>query len=253
MATFVNSVAESDDFQSYVNRFNKKDGIVRDMALYSVYLKPFTTYERLYILSLVIHLNMILYPYKFLYEIPWVFAKSMKGIENNYPHTQRDMIVLPYDFMNRKRKNLIKTIIHEKVHIYQTYNMIPTMSLYLDYWGLSVHSYTKNDDQRSNPDINNINFVYFDPTKNSNVHMYMKYKEHAKSLSDSFLIKETIDRPVQTLNTSSIYHSLIRNNSYQTEHPNELMACLIADIIIHKKKHEPTEKWMKTHLKSLNR
>jgi hypothetical protein len=252
MPTFVNSLKDSEDIESYIKTFNKKDREVRDLTLYSEYVQPFTLYEKWYLKILVIYMNSILYPFKFLYDIPWVFAKSIRGIENDYPHTHKDMIILPYDFLKRSRFSLVNTIIHEKVHIFQRYNMISTITLYLDYWGLALESYEKMKDQRANPDINNINFSYFDPMINDRVITYNRYTNNAVSLKDSVVIQNKMEASSEK--KSLIYFGLIQNDYYQTEHPNEVMACLIADMIMNKKKHKPTEKWIKNlYLKSNNR
>uniref|UniRef100_A0A6C0CWD4 Uncharacterized protein n=1 Tax=viral metagenome TaxID=1070528 RepID=A0A6C0CWD4_9ZZZZ len=252
MPTFVNSLKDSEDIESYIKTFNKKDREVRDLTLYSEYVQPFTLYEKWYLKILVIYMNSILYPFKFLYDIPWVFAKSIRGIENDYPHTHKDMIILPYDFLKRSRFSLVNTIIHEKVHIFQRYNMISTITLYLDYWGLVLESYEKMKDQRANPDINNINFSYFDPMINDRVITYNRYTNNAVSLKDSVVIQNKLEASSEK--KSLVYFGLIQNDHYQTEHPNEVMACLIADKIMNKKKHKPTEKWIKNlYLKSNNR
>jgi uncharacterized protein YfkK (UPF0435 family) len=122
----------------------------------------------------------------------------------------------------------------------------------LDYWGLVLESYEKMKDQRANPDINNINFSYFDPMINDRVITYNRYTNNAVSLKDSVVIQNKLEASSEK--KSLVYFGLIQNDHYQTEHPNEVMACLIADMIMNKKKHKPTEKWIKNlYLKSNNR
>ena len=243
MHTFMNSLKDSSEIRSYIRTFNETDVGVRQSNVYEEYAEPFTMYEKIYLRSLLIQINFIIYSYNFLYSIPWVFAKSKKGVENNFAHTQKNIIVLPYNFMTNSRKSLIKTIIHEKVHIYQKYNMISTVSLFMNYWGLLLYDYKKHENQRANPDINHMNFTYYDPLVNSYVTLHTQYTNNAKSLYDSVLTKRQVKH--SSNEKSLIYYSLLQNNSYQKEHPNELMACLIADMIVDHKKHTPTENWMK--------
>jgi hypothetical protein len=51
-------------------------------------------------------------------NIPWVLAKINENYENGFPHTRLGIIFLgKLDSMIKT--NLIQTLIHEKVHVYQ--------------------------------------------------------------------------------------------------------------------------------------
>ena len=50
---------------------------------------------------------------------PWKFARFRKTLENGYPHTRGDVIFLPDDNLDRPDIKIIRTLVHEKIHIYQ--------------------------------------------------------------------------------------------------------------------------------------
>ena len=140
----------------------------------------------------------------------------------------------------------MKTIPHEKIHIFQRYNPILTLKLYIDYWKLSIYDYSSDERQRSNPDINKYRFTYFNPESNGMIYNLQVYEVGAKKISDSRLIAEYANQNVT--NFSTIYYDLLRKNpSYQKEHPNEVMACLLADMILFNKLHIPTKSFLFKH------
>ena len=230
---------------AYMNNFNELDKQIRGNSV-KKYLQPFDMYEKLYLMMITLLLNIFTFPYKSIHNIPWKFAKAMKNIENNFPHTHKDVIILPYDFFQKKVLYTIRTILHEKVHIYQRYNPIPTIRLYIEYWGLKVYDYSFHKKQRSNPDTNHMLFCFYNPKKNTMQANLQIYKPNPKTLSDSKLI--TLDINEVKPNKSTVYYDILYSNpSYQKEHPNEIMACLLTDMIIHKKKHSETTSFLFKH------
>jgi hypothetical protein len=243
MISFVNRSDKNDYIINYIDRFNVSDKKVRNLELYKQYFQDFTMFEKMYLMRLVLILNIIIYPFKNFYKIPWKFAKSRKGIEDNYPHTHKNIIILPYNFYTTDIRRLIHTIVHEKIHIYQRYNPIMTLTLYTKYWGLHILEFSQFENERANPDINRIKFYYYDPMLDKMVFNYQKYTDNPISLRNSVIQIEPLEINVKH-KRNRIYHHLISNNSYQSEHPNEVMACLLADIIVNKKKHKSTETWI---------
>ena len=255
MYTLLNDLSRNRFVLKYLTDFERQDILTRDMDKYEHYCQPFSVYERMYIASLVASANFLLASrkYSFLYKIEWVFAKSREGIENNYPHTHDNIIVLPFDFAKKSFQNLLKTIVHEKVHIYQRYFTIPTNILFFDYWGLTMHSYEKKDGQRSNPDINKTHYMYYDSVNKTHKISFMKYLPSATSITHAKIVDEDVVRRKDSHSNEkdttysnekdTTYFTLLKSNSYQNEHPNEVMACLLTDMIMTRKKHRPTEEW----------
>lgn len=240
MISFVETFKNEEYVSHFINNFNDIDKQSRHLEKYTNYVQKFTLLEKIYLVRIVFLLNFILYPYKKFYNIKWKFAKSTNGIENNYPHTHKDIIVLPYNFINKR--NMIKTILHEKIHIFQRYNPIDTLRLYMDFWDLSIIDYGLKRDQRSNPDINPFHFSYYDPVLDKMIINYIKYNKNARSIKD---VSITNIESKDILNKSIVYHDILGYDHIQTEHPNEVMACLLADIILNDGKNIATQKWLK--------
>jgi len=60
-------------------------------------------------------------------NIKWIFAKTIVNdkiikYENGFPHTRKNIIFLSNTFFNYDEDEMIKILIHEKIHIYQRYN-----------------------------------------------------------------------------------------------------------------------------------
>ena len=93
----------------------------------------------------------------------WNLSKTVgRDYEGGYPHTREDVIFVPNEILNFPMKELIRTMIHEKVHVYER--------LYHDdftQWAKfnGYKPYKKFNDyelRRSNPDLDGI--VYLDNT-----------------------------------------------------------------------------------------
>ena len=244
MISFVDFIDKNETFvKHYVYKMSHIDKQVRNGS-YPNYVQPFTIVEKMYLCIISFFLNIVLLKYRPFYRIDWKFAKTIRNIENDFPHTHHDIIFLPWDFYELKSTNLIKTIIHEKIHIYQRFNPIPTLQLYIHYWELKLHSMEVEDQERCNPDINLIKFAYYNPVLDKMVYNYQKYDNNPKSLSNSFV--EHIILSDQIVNNTQIYYDIIQSNKYQSEHPNEVMACLLTNIIVNNVTHAPTERWFKS-------
>ena len=64
-------------------------------------------------------------------------------------------------------------------------------------------------DQRANPDINKINFSYFDQMMNDRVVTYNRYTNNAVSLKDSVVVQQKME--VSSEKKSLVYFGLIQN------------------------------------------
>jgi|LakMenE01Jun11ns_1017448.scaffolds.fasta_scaffold9819223_2 hypothetical protein len=52
----------------------------------------------------------------------WIFALMSNEYEDGYPHTRANIIFISPSIINYDNTELIKTLIHESIHIYQRYN-----------------------------------------------------------------------------------------------------------------------------------
>ena len=52
----------------------------------------------------------------------WIFALMSSEYEDGYPHTRSNIIFISPSIINYDNTELIKTLIHESIHIYQRYN-----------------------------------------------------------------------------------------------------------------------------------
>lgn len=165
--------------------------------------------------------------YERLLGIPWKFWVTHDGIENGYPHTHADTIVLPDSFLNsmkngttdRDPQAIRETLLHEKLHVYQRLYPIETHRLIIDQWGFepigttimtsSLPSTLKQNHVRQNPDTNEIVYAY------RGTPLQAAYETHAHSLEDI-----------------RYQHTMDEIPSAQRDHPFEVMACVLAPLIL---------------------
>jgi hypothetical protein len=103
-------------------------------------------------------LKKIKYPgfnYNKIKNIPWIIGCSKtNNYEFGYPHTRNNIIILNYE--NIYDKYLYKTLIHERIHIYQ--KIFPNdIKLFLNYFNFKKLKKKTNLD-RANPDTDD--FLY---------------------------------------------------------------------------------------------
>jgi hypothetical protein len=114
----------------------------------------------------------------YLIHQPWFDGSKLKNIrwkigcinsdkyENGLPHTIQNIIVLNVNILDNNINHLAKTLLHEKMHIYQKI-YISDIEKYLEYYGFTK-SCKRNKIKllRANPDVNE--WVYKD-YKNKNL------------------------------------------------------------------------------------
>jgi hypothetical protein len=176
-------------FKPYFNNFNQNDFKVRNckdiqdcMNLYCNNIKSFTYNEKAIIINYVnkVRKHPFLKPYN------WKFIR-VKDIENSYPHTQKDCIVISDTFMEEIiHYNGSSTLIHEQIHVIQRLDskkMNQHLKKELYFFPIKnlkgVEQYLSNS--RSNPDedLNNL-WVY----KNKMLPICL-YKSNPHQLSDA--------------------------------------------------------------------
>ena len=133
------------------------------------------------------------------YNIEWKFGCVDRYYENGFPHTVNGVIILSKLLLNNYTdKQLIGTLIHEKIHLYQK-KYKDDITEYLDHNKIVYYKKREeNDNIRVNPDTDNL--IY----KNNNENFYYgaKFKDSPNNLNDVF------------------YY----NNNSKYEHPYEQMA-----------------------------
>ena len=173
----------------------------------------------------------------------WNFIK-FNNIENNFPHTHLDCIFLSdnmikdityhYDKKSSlyKMNNLINTIIHEKVHVFQRQNEVFFQELY-NLWNFkkakidNLEKYLKY--LRNNPD--SVKSFYVFSYKGQHIWFDALFNKDAKDLSDTeyigvYLEKNNIgfkatDR-FNKLKNIEIFNDYFGNIKYNYYHPNEI-------------------------------
>ena len=122
-------------------------------------------------------LNNINYDYfdgkecnKLLWKIGFV---KNKLYENGLPHTRGDIIILNIEGVKYNTlKNLINTLIHEKVHIYQK-KFPEKMNNYISFYNFKkIKKRDEYDNIRANPDLDN--YIYQDSDNNTYKAQYNK-------------------------------------------------------------------------------
>lgn len=212
-------------FKPYFNKFNKIDLKVRNctnsnqcMNSYSKYVKKFTKKEKKIITRYInkVKNHPILKPYN------WKFIRVNDQIENGFPHTQKDCIIITDYFMNEIIKNNgSHTLIHEQIHVIQrlapkkmhqhikevlNFNMVDNIK------GLEQYK----SKTRSNPDEHLSKFWIY---KNKILPICL-YSNNATQLGDAsyfgFKIKnnEIISEPIPLHNFKEYEHKKLGKNNY---------------------------------------
>lgn len=231
------------DNAQYFNRMNQVDLIARDIGnvnsykkLYKDGLKQFSDNEKEKLSSITEQINEILKKQntksKLLYSIPWKIAKIDFNIENGFPHTHGDIIIISNKFFELPQAVMVETLLHEKIHIYQRQYPLYTFKL-ISLWDFYVIDRLENyKESRNNPDINN--FVY--SKKGDDKPFVQIYNsKHPNGINDSAVYyykimsvdEKEVEKQVEKrdLNISDVVT--------QYEHPYEIMATFIPKIIIH--------------------
>ena len=112
--------------KNYFNKFNKNDFIARKCNNIDKCIKKYcnNVLEFNYQDKMVItkYINKIS-KNNYLKNSIWKFIKVSDEIENGYPHTHEDYIIIPQRFMNEiLENNGSRVLIHEQIHIMQRYH-----------------------------------------------------------------------------------------------------------------------------------
>ena len=163
-------------------------------------------------------------------------------MENGYPHTHKDTIILPKVIISNldnsnNYKNMCSLFIHEKTHIYQRIYENSFKDLFINYWNFIEVKNIKNLDKilpliRSNPDGLEIKWLFhFDNNFILPVSLYNNIYSiknvdyigiYVIKKGDEFIIPNNYKKqPLKSIKAFRNFFKNVENNIY---HPNELSA-----------------------------
>jgi hypothetical protein len=182
--------------------------------------------------DLVLKANSILdeHGYHSFRALPWKFAKVKEYIENGYPHTLEDTIIISDELLNRSEAEVVKTLIHEKVHIFQRLYPQKVRELLKD-WNMKHYNNVPEEvfaRMRANPDLDPFIYVHT-PSSFAMVQLYNT--PTPKALRDSQAVMSSIENSTNSIPATNKAIGLPDALPCQLEHPYEIMACLIAELL----------------------
>jgi hypothetical protein len=216
----------------YFNKMSKQDISARNAINIPQYIESyinayetFTNYERNAIFELVSEANNKLKPsFTNVYTIPWKFCKLNIMIENGLPHTLGDTIIISSNLFSLPYLKALKTLIHEKVHVYQRYNKGKCEELY-QLWGFVKYDYgVLLQGTRNNPDISS---SIYGTKEGPIVQIYTKQIPSSLLDSQASLIQKSTNMVIFIDAEYLGFPSYIK----QVEHPNEIMACMVPELV----------------------
>tara|TARA_B100000787_G_scaffold169914_1_gene162862 strand:+ start:2332 stop:3195 length:864 start_codon:yes stop_codon:yes gene_type:complete len=186
--------------------------------------------------------------YKSILDIPFKIY-LFKKLENNFPHTHHNSILLPETFSLNYSYIVKNTLLHEKLHIIQRFKRENFYNLYEKYWKFS---YQKIQDlerieeySRTNPDGLDNNWVF--TNQGVKIVLMSLYDKDYKNIShtttygiyldkESKLIFPIKKKEIKDIREFTDFFGKLNGNNY---HPNELSADMIAHMLLGKKTDSP--------------
>lgn len=178
-------------------------------------------------------------------DIPWKFAKTSTLIENGYPHTISDIIILTDMFFGYSQQRQLYVLMHEKVHVFQRIHRDLAQSFAQTIGFTEVPSDVIFESRRNNPDLSGL-YVY----KNNYLPLQVYNKDPTDIGDSDTYIFNTLYMSKQLARESPEYD--IPQYIPQIEHPYEIMGCIIPMIIMQERHDDPlyriATKWVNLHL-----
>jgi hypothetical protein len=232
----------------YINKLNRKDIIARRLPnknIYSYYrhLVRYPTNSEKNSIENIFRVikNDIGNKYKPILDLPfrtYIFSK----IENNFPHTHHNSILIPEIFPLNNSYITKNTLLHEKLHIIQRFKKENFYRLYEKYWNFR-YIRIKNLDRieifsRTNPDGLDNNWVF--SINGINIVLMSLYNKNYKYLSDvtsygiyldknSNLILPIRKKKLRDIKEFTDFFGNLNGNNY---HPNEISADMLAGMLL---------------------
>ena len=210
--------------RKYLNTFSSTDLRVRNVDTINNYIEKkiatsvvsFTLHEKIRLMYLSVYVDWLVFsrveektyfvPKKFT-KMPWKFGLvEGRNYEEGLSHTRNGVIILSRDTLKvSSNMSLCKTLLHEKVHVYQ-YFYPRHVQRYILYKGL-IPIRKKTEKQRANPDIDDMIYANM-----SGLEFTANYKANAKSILD-------------------VYYSQAHSTSQFYEHPYESMSIELTNLL----------------------
>ena len=164
------------------------------------------------------------------------------NIENNYPHTHHNNILIPVDFELKDIYSIKNTLLHEKMHIIQRFKRDSFYNLYENYWNFRYKQISNLNKierySRTNPDGIDNNWVFCrDGIK---IVLLSLYKSGSKKLGDvetygiylddDYRIQMPLKKKrIGEIDEFTLFFGELNNNNY---HPNEISADMLASYLL---------------------
>jgi hypothetical protein len=221
---------------TYDLQVRKSNNINEYLKKYQLGYELFTTKQKNILLNIINNINNIINKYNHFKNIKWIFVKINTDLENSYPHTIKNVIILSNNFFNYSIDEQINTIIHEKVHIYQRMYPEYINILYMN-WGFKKTNININNN-RNNPDLK-YNYSY------NNYLLIQLYNNNPYELYDSntYLINLENDNKILINNNIIKQYDLPNISISKLEHPNEIMAEIISLYLTNS--YNRNDKWIR--------
>jgi len=185
------------DMDGYVQSLSIYDLRARNATTISDYLQkstqdiiPFNTVQQTQLNKAVEYANDFFKTYRNYYidslniqKIPWIFILTNGYYENGLPHTRQEYIFLTPQVINTNLKDLIITLIHEKIHVYQRIYLFDIQKKLINMY-YKKYGFRKNYENkllRANPDLDQ--YIYVSPQNERMVSIYNS--DHPKNISDA--------------------------------------------------------------------
>lgn len=186
---------------AYTDLFNATDLKVRScssqsecLTRYNKAIRMPNPQEQMVLVDAATHVDsLISTEFKKLAEIPWrIRLFDGDRVENGYPHTHGSYVIMPSSMVVADSRQLVSTLLHEKVHLFQRLYPAETNHLITRYMGFSIASLAnKHANLRTNPDLNQLIYKYPDERL-----LLPTYTDNAISLSD---IQDKNDHPFEIM------------------------------------------------------
>jgi hypothetical protein len=221
---------------------NNCDLVVRKSNNMNEYLKKyqlgyraFTMQQKTILADIVNIIDNKINKYINFKNINWIFVKIDTNLENSYPHTIENVIILSNNFFNYSFDSQINTIIHEKVHIYQ--RMYPEyINILYNKWGFKKTDITFNNN-RNNPDIK----YYYTYNNNLLIQLYTNNPQELYHSNTYYINLENNNKIIIDKNIIKQYN-LPDIAINKLEHPSEIMAEIISLYLTNS--YHKNDKWI---------
>jgi len=233
------NITNSSDFFNNMNSYDltvrKSNNLNEYLKKYQSGYRAFTMEQKRILTNIVNIIDNKINKYKNFKNIKWIFVKIDTNLENSYPHTIENVIILSNNFFNYSINGQINTIIHEKVHIYQ--RIYPQyINILYNKWGFKKTDIIVNNN-RNNPDIK----YYYSYNNNLLIQLYTNNPRELHDSNTYYINLENNNKIIIDDNIIKQYN-LPDISIEKLEHPSEIMAeiiCLYLTNSYHK-----NDKWI---------